>query len=575
MSLWWIGPPAEELSLEEPNAPTDAQRIPRLVRDVASCNFVAVACGGAHVMALTSDGRLFGWGWNAYGQCGLGSVAPIAAPRALGKFVGKTVAAVACGVAHTVALAQEYPGANCSVYAWGAHSAGQLGIEVPSGDELDYDPGAMVDHTSPSLVKSLSNVAGQLAEGGILGMSSLDGLRVSQPISCGLAHSTMISKSGALYSWGCNRHGQCGQMRLSGTIAPSPVHLLAHEAMQEVACGAGHTLALTQKGCVYSFGMNSVGQIGDGSYHHRPCSTPQPVRLPSNIIISSIACGEEFSTCVSKRGEVFTWGFGGNGQLGHGNAGSMRLPRQVACDTCEEVSGGAGHLIARTAKGGVFTLGYPGNWRALKGNENPVDALTSTSTADSFVVAPDWRPRALQLDGQLYQGVTVSGVQVSPLVASHVAAGRFFSIIVGDPIEPMGEDDAASLIQKTFRKDRAVRDELQRRKEEEAAAVITGRSSAFLASRALNSARAAQQAQEREVAAVRMQAQQRRRQEQRIFHARQQELRLKQQQAATVKQEVIFATAKLAPEPKSLRAVPPPAKRTGGGYNRHSPSRRR
>ena len=72
MSLWWIGPPAESLRLDDPSVVTEDQRVPRIIRAVVGSTFIEVACGGAHAMALTNDGRLFAWDWDDHGQCGLG-----------------------------------------------------------------------------------------------------------------------------------------------------------------------------------------------------------------------------------------------------------------------------------------------------------------------------------------------------------------------------------------------------------------------------------------------------------------------------------------------------------------------
>ena len=49
----------------------------------------------ADAMALTHDGRLFGWGSNAFGQCGIGDddIRPVPAPRYIGRLSGKPVAA--------------------------------------------------------------------------------------------------------------------------------------------------------------------------------------------------------------------------------------------------------------------------------------------------------------------------------------------------------------------------------------------------------------------------------------------------------------------------------------------------
>ena len=83
-----------------------------------------------------------------------------------------------------------------------------------------------------------------------------------------------------------------------------------------VACGSCHTLVVTAPGTVYAFGLNATGQLGDGSSHQKPCPTPSPVRLPSGMPISWIACGEEFSSAITRDGKLFMWGLGAYGQRG-------------------------------------------------------------------------------------------------------------------------------------------------------------------------------------------------------------------------------------------------------------------
>ena len=60
---------------------------------------------------------------------------------------------------------------------------------------------------------------------------------------------------------GSNHKGQCGH-RLLGPAMPGPIHALTPQKLVGVACGAAHTLALTEGGRVYSFGLNSTGQLG-------------------------------------------------------------------------------------------------------------------------------------------------------------------------------------------------------------------------------------------------------------------------------------------------------------------------
>jgi alpha-tubulin suppressor-like RCC1 family protein len=87
---------------------------------------VTAIAAAVHTVALTSDGKVFAWGLNDYGQLGNGTTAsysttPVAVDMS-GALLGKTVTAIAAGARHTVALTSDG-----KVFAWGANWAGQLG----------------------------------------------------------------------------------------------------------------------------------------------------------------------------------------------------------------------------------------------------------------------------------------------------------------------------------------------------------------------------------------------------------------------------------------------------------------
>jgi regulator of chromosome condensation len=110
---------------------------------------------------------------------------------------------------------------------------------------------------------------------------------------------------------------------------------------------------------LYSFGRKDYGQLGTtfgvpgaGTLEH----TPQPVYLYHSSVaadnstrvnpkIRSISCGENHSMAVTENGELYTWGFGTNGGLGHGDEEFCFLPKKVKMDKVMEASGGASHTI--------------------------------------------------------------------------------------------------------------------------------------------------------------------------------------------------------------------------------------
>ena len=309
--------------------------------------------------------------------------------------------------------------------------------------------------------------------------------------------------------------------------------------------------------------------------------------------ISWIACGEEFSSAITRDGKLFMWGLGAYGQLGLGNTGSMKVPRQVMCEPLEQVACGGGHVIARTTSEGVLTWGYPGTWPQLKAHERATEAAAAAAGSSddgdeheatgsvSFAsrlkqthaavgTAPLLLPLALPLGMDAYSGPTSASGGAAPLSCRHVAAGRHCALFVGEPVQPMPENEAALMIQCTFRRDRAQKKVDTKRKEDEAAAVIGGRASDYLARKALMTAQQVKEDVERAAAATKMQAHQRRR-----LQAKQAE----DKRLAALPQapkDVVWATGiNAAPGKKSrseeLVAKPAPPskpKRTGGGFSR-------
>ncbi|NXC41555.1 RCCD1 protein, partial [Penelope pileata] len=56
---------------------------------------------------------------------------------------------------------------------------------------------------------------------------------------------------------------------------------------------------------------------------------PALLDLPHEPVVSNVSCGSRHTAAVTRDGELYTWGWGKYGQLGHGGRASCDRPRRV------------------------------------------------------------------------------------------------------------------------------------------------------------------------------------------------------------------------------------------------------
>jgi alpha-tubulin suppressor-like RCC1 family protein len=129
-----------------------------------------------------------------------------------------------------------------------------------------------------------------------------------------------------------------------------------------LAAGGGHSLALQSNGVVWSWGENTYGQLGMGTTSEDEC-TPHRITFPHQLPVKSIAAGYAHSAALTQDGSVFTFGWGLYHQLGHGATENCPLPTRVdALDGIDhgmrEVACGTWHTAAVSSQGDVYTWGW-------------------------------------------------------------------------------------------------------------------------------------------------------------------------------------------------------------------------
>ncbi|MFN0127578.1 MAG: choice-of-anchor D domain-containing protein [Verrucomicrobiales bacterium] len=339
---------------------------------------VTVSAGAAHGLALTADGILSAWGSNEYGQLGNpaysarrwpGSVDVTAETSALR---GKRVAAIAAGGSHSLALC-----GDGTIAAWGQNSSGQLGTGTITGANLPIDvlrtegsalfgkqAAAIAAGANHSLALCTDGTVVAWGAGGLNlgigdGNSSARPLRVSTSvgvsalagrtvvsIAAGTQHSLALCGDGRVVAWGSNDRGQLGDGTVQPRLVPtavdsiSPNSALRGRTVQSVAAGAYHTLALCSDGTLVAWGMNSEGQLGDGTTEHR--SIPVLVNADAGIsalagrLVTRIAAGSAHSLAVCSDGTAAVWGANARGQLGTGTTTRALVPTTAAFANLKE-----------------------------------------------------------------------------------------------------------------------------------------------------------------------------------------------------------------------------------------------
>lgn len=127
--------------------------------------------------------------------------------------------------------------------------------------------------------------------------------------------------------------------------------------IQMVSCGSTYTLALDASNCVYAWGEGSTGALGTGFFQDEP--TPIKLTFPGNPKIKFINAGSFHSAAISINGNLYTWGIGSEGQLGHKSNLNINSPRMVEFfeESAAFVSCGMFHTACIDEKGFLFTWG--------------------------------------------------------------------------------------------------------------------------------------------------------------------------------------------------------------------------
>ncbi|KAE8717658.1 hypothetical protein F3Y22_tig00110044pilonHSYRG00351 [Hibiscus syriacus] len=305
-----------------------------------------IACGARHVALLTKQGEVFTWGEETCGRLGHGTEKDFSRPRLVEFLALTNVEFVASGEYHTCVVS-----ACGDLFSWGdgTHNAGILGH------------GTDVSHWIPRRVSG-----------------ALEGLQVLS-IACGTWHSALATTDGKLFTFGDGRFGVLGHGDRENVTYPKQVQMLNGLRTVKVACGVWHTAAIVevmgQTGAKLS--SRKLFTWGDGDKHRLGHGSKDTYLLPacvSSLIDYSfhqIACGQNITVALTTSGHVFTMGGTAYGQLGNPSSDG-KLPclvqEKLVGEFVEEISCGAYHVGVLTSRSEVFTWGRGDNGRLGHGD---------------------------------------------------------------------------------------------------------------------------------------------------------------------------------------------------------------
>ena len=231
-------------------------------------------------------------------------------------------------------------------YTWGSVDYGKLGHSLDVLDpELDLRSNAARSDINVSRIQK-PKLADEFTKKGIK----------ARRITCRYNNTYVIDFEGRVWALGNTEKGANGTGLSKEFLKhPQMLETLKNEEVVDVDCGNSFCLALTKKGDVFSWGFNNYGQLGNSP--NRNEYTPNKIESFEKPI-SQITCGEYFASALDNEGSVYTWGRGNSGQLGHGNNADLTVPKKIqVADKFTKISAGDMHLLLQTEKGEAYVVG--------------------------------------------------------------------------------------------------------------------------------------------------------------------------------------------------------------------------
>lgn len=306
---------------------------------------ISVAAGGLHTLALSRSGRVYSWGCND--EKALGHSAQEFTASQVHGLDDQFIVQITCGDSISTALTAEG-----KIYTWGTFRDSKGVIGVKSGSRKDEQADAEF-HIVPTLLKELAH------------------LRIKK-IAAGANHVLALTDEGEVYAWGCGEQGQLGRRVLERhkKLALHPTRITprrhrAHGGIISMICGSYHSFLLAADGTVFSVGLNNFGQLGLGDFEDRLVPEAVDAEAWQGNKIVDLAAGEHHSMALSATGTVFVFGRSDSHQMGLPDeaTASQRAHNapilNPALPTIVQIAAGSNHNLAISLdRHQIFSWGY-------------------------------------------------------------------------------------------------------------------------------------------------------------------------------------------------------------------------
>ena len=312
-----------------------------------------ISLGSQHTICVTNKGKVYTFGWNNYGQCGVPINSTIVLKselennrlinvnkfneldlKILNRIDGVKIPqideiilsnSITCGEDYTLIVDQEG-----KLWAFGLNLNGQLGlghceqIDKPSEVVIENnysDNNNNKNSQKNSNMNSQNNINNSANKKNNFNNNIKKKLNLVK--SAGYIN-FCTTDEGNIYMWPWgDKEGNVHYTPKKFYLSP----LQEKEKVTSIACGNNFCLMLNNNGMVYSMGKsNKYGELGVGDFSPRYAPTPLQFFFLNKERINQISCGFKHSVAKSTTGRVYTWGCGCKGQLGQDNYNNMSIP---------------------------------------------------------------------------------------------------------------------------------------------------------------------------------------------------------------------------------------------------------